>query len=108
MTNNSSTLIVNGMACAACAARIEKRMRRLDGVDLCNVNLASGRAQIRYDAEKLNEETICDTINRMGFSAHPAETGERAKQENPKRLLLEAVLSAVLTLPMLLAMFPFF
>lgn len=40
------TLPVEGMTCAACAARIEKTVSQLEGVESCNVNLASERAQV--------------------------------------------------------------
>lgn len=100
----NTTLIVNGMACAACAMRIEKRLKKVEGISHCAVNLASGRAQVTYDPANIKEETLCQIVDRMGFSAHVAQTGERAKQENPKRLLLEALLSLLLTLPLVLAM----
>ena len=43
------SLKVAGMSCAACAARIEKGLNRLEGVESANVNLALERVDIEYD-----------------------------------------------------------
>ncbi|MFZ1490299.1 MAG: heavy metal-associated domain-containing protein, partial [Ilumatobacteraceae bacterium] len=47
-------LSVTGMTCAACAARIEKRLSRLDGVEVASVNYATEQAAVRYDPDTLS------------------------------------------------------
>jgi Cu+-exporting ATPase len=44
----SVDLSVGGMTCASCAARIEKKLNRLDGVS-ASVNFATEQASVRYD-----------------------------------------------------------
>jgi cation transport ATPase len=45
-------LDVEGMTCAACAARIEKNLNRLEGVE-ASVNLATDKATVRFDESRL-------------------------------------------------------
>jgi Cu+-exporting ATPase len=52
------SLIVSGMTCAACAARIEKGINRLEGVNAANVNLALERVHVEYDDKLLGNEQI--------------------------------------------------
>ena len=49
---------VEGMHCASCVARIEKAAKQIDGVQDCNVNLATGRAVVQFDPEKANPNQI--------------------------------------------------
>ena len=45
---NVVELDIEGMTCAACAARIEKNLNRLEGVE-ASVNLATDKATVRFD-----------------------------------------------------------
>ena len=56
------TYTISGMSCAACAARIEKGLKKLDGVKDANVNLAMEKASVVYDPSLLNDEKINETI----------------------------------------------
>jgi copper chaperone CopZ len=55
MTTTSSThtdhaeLPIEGMTCASCAARIERGLGKLDGVELATVNYATARATVTFD-----------------------------------------------------------
>jgi Cu+-exporting ATPase len=44
----SQELLISGMSCAACSARVENRLNALPGVQEAAVNLATGKASIRY------------------------------------------------------------
>ncbi|POA97791.1 heavy metal translocating P-type ATPase [Chromobacterium sinusclupearum] len=63
----SLTLPVSGMSCAACAARIEKQLNRLPGVDAA-VSFASESAQLRYDPAQANPQQLVAAIERCGFA----------------------------------------
>ncbi|MFI7384668.1 heavy metal translocating P-type ATPase [Streptomyces sp. NPDC049813] len=72
MTDAPSTdldLAIGGMTCAACSARIEKKLNRLDGVR-ATVNLATEKAKVSYAAE-VSPQTLIDTITRLGYTAEP-------------------------------------
>lgn len=62
-----STLQVTGMTCAACANRIEKTLKKLDGVEEANVNFALERANVTYDESKVNVEDFEQRISKLGF-----------------------------------------
>jgi len=64
-------LPIAGMTCAACAARIEKQLNKLPGVEAA-VNFASERVSIRYDAAAATAAQMVETIRKTGFSIPPA------------------------------------
>jgi len=52
---NRVTISVGGMTCAACVARVEKILKKIDGVSSASVNLPLGQATIEYDAKKITD-----------------------------------------------------
>lgn len=58
---------VRGMSCAACAQRIEKTLRKLSGIAQANVNLASEKLFVEYDAQNLPVSAIKDAVSKIGF-----------------------------------------
>ena len=64
-------LSVSGMTCAACAARVERRLNRLDGVR-AKVNFATGRAQVTA-APAVGDESLVRAVVQAGYDAEPVE-----------------------------------
>lgn len=104
-------LLVGGMTCAACVARVEKKLNRIDGVR-ATVNLATGLARIAHPPEVGADELI-STVERAGYTAQlpppPAEEtsddDEDERAEDRERLLITAVLAIpVLVLSMVPAL----
>src|SRR3712207_6547123 len=62
-----TTLTVQGMTCASCAMRIEKKLNRMDGVT-ASVNYATGTAHVAYPAE-LDPAELVATVERTGYKA---------------------------------------
>ncbi|CAI5470950.1 unnamed protein product [Closterium sp. Yama58-4] len=60
-------LAVGGMACAACAASIEKALMRIDGVSRAVVSVVNGRAQVTYNNMKTNADDIAAAVEDAGF-----------------------------------------
>jgi len=58
---------IGGMTCAGCALRIEEALKRLDGVEYVNVNLATSKASIDYDPEKIGVNEIEKVIAETGY-----------------------------------------
>lgn len=58
-----AVLTVNGMACGACAARVEKTAKELSGVNAAIVNQPKGTAEITYDASRTSAEAIARWIS---------------------------------------------
>ncbi|MBO1326404.1 heavy metal translocating P-type ATPase [Acetobacter sp. TBRC 12305] len=58
---------VGGMSCASCAARVEKVLNRLDGVQ-ASVNFATGRAQVSLADGTAPLATVLDAVDKAGFT----------------------------------------
>jgi Cu+-exporting ATPase len=61
------TLKITGMSCATCAQTITKVLMKLDGVEKVEVNLASEKAVIHYNPDKIDLETIIQEIEKVGY-----------------------------------------
>jgi Cu+-exporting ATPase len=61
-------LPLRGMTCASCAGTIEKALSGVHGVLRASVNLASEKASIEYDADKVNPDTFIKTVSDTGYS----------------------------------------
>jgi P-type Cu+ transporter len=96
-------LDIRGMTCASCVARVEGRLNALKGVS-ATVNLATERATVRVDAERVAPEELLHAVEAAGYAASPAG---RAAGKDSQRLGRRVALAAALTLPVaLLAMVP--
>jgi Cu+-exporting ATPase len=90
-------LEIEGMTCASCAHRIERRLNRLDGVD-ASVSFAAERAHVRYPVELATHDLI-EVVRRAGYDAAlPAPTPAATPTPPPVRLLVAAVLSVPVVL----------
>jgi P-type Cu+ transporter len=101
---------IEGMTCAACAARIEKVVGRLDAVKSVNVNLASEKAHISFVPGIIQESDLIRTIEKAGYSAKLAsetavEEEKRRKQQAYKREVIKFWASVVMTAPLVIQMF---
>ncbi|MFW5489986.1 MAG: heavy metal translocating P-type ATPase [Desulfovibrio sp.] len=80
-------LKIDGMHCAACSARIERVVGKLDGVDLARVNLATETGAVTFDSDKLDTEQILSAIGKLGFTGSEAEgVTERAEKRREEAL----------------------
>ena len=61
-------LALEGMTCAACAARIEKVLNRVPGAQAA-VNFATESAAVRYDAAQAGTEHLLAAVERAGYRA---------------------------------------
>lgn len=60
---------IEGMTCAGCASRIEKKLSELPGVSRSAVNFASGKAQVEYDPAELELKEIVKAVEELGYRA---------------------------------------
>ena len=103
-------LPVEGMTCASCAVRIEKKLNKLEGVE-ATVNFATETASVEYDPACATPDELLGAVESAGYHASlPAEPGEEAAEapHDPARdLRIRLLVSAALSLPvLLLAMIP--
>ncbi|MFH8896084.1 heavy metal translocating P-type ATPase [Streptomyces coeruleorubidus] len=109
-------LLIGGMTCASCAARVEKKLNRMDGVT-ATVNYATEKARVTYPAG-IEVADLIATVVKTGYTAEepapsreeePAAEGTRPSGEDPELSVLRRrlVVSAALAVPVvLLAMVP--
>ncbi|HEX6311035.1 MAG TPA: heavy metal translocating P-type ATPase [Acidimicrobiia bacterium] len=96
-------LPVQGMSCASCAARIEKGLAALPGVDEAHVNFGTHRATVAFDAATTDTETLTRTIESLGYTVPGAAAGERDPEaEELRSLRPRVVLAAALSVPLVL------
>ncbi|MGG3269316.1 heavy metal translocating P-type ATPase [Priestia aryabhattai] len=62
-----ATLQVTGMTCAACSNRIEKGLKKIEGVKEANVNLALERSTIIFDPSKTSPQAFEEKIEKLGY-----------------------------------------
>ncbi|WP_371625022.1 heavy metal translocating P-type ATPase [Streptomyces sp. NBC_01116] len=63
-------LAIGGMTCASCAARIEKKLNRMDGVE-ATVNYATEKAKVTYLGSDVSVEDLIATVEATGYTARP-------------------------------------
>ncbi|MFF5309476.1 heavy metal translocating P-type ATPase [Streptomyces massasporeus] len=104
-------LLIGGMTCASCAARVEKKLNRMDGVS-ATVNYATEKARITCP-EGTEVADLIATVVKTGYTAEepapPREEASTAEDEDPGLTALRGRLavSAALAVPViLLAMVP--
>ena len=69
--SRSVRIPVEGMECAACAARIERRLGLLEGVQSVAVNLPSKLATVELESDAVSQREIVATIEKLGFEVPP-------------------------------------
>jgi Cu+-exporting ATPase len=93
-------LDVTGMTCASCAARIERKLNKLDGVT-ASVNYATEKARVAFDAPGLSSDDVIETIESIGYGAR-IHTAAGAADDTLGRLRRRLVVAVALGLPVLL------
>lgn len=103
---NRIELAIGGMTCAACAARIEKKLNRMDGVS-ATVNYATEKATVRY-VDSVTPDDLIDTVQKTGYTAAlPAPPATEQPVDPLRGPRTRLWVSAVLSVPVvLLAMVP--
>ena len=61
------TLPVTGMTCAMCVKNVERSLSKADGVDGVSVNLATEKAEVHYDANKLKTRDLVSQLENSGY-----------------------------------------
>ena len=101
---SSVTFAVGGMTCASCAAGVEKKLNRIEGVT-ASVNFATEQATIEFP-DTMRAEELVAAVEATGYSA-TLPTCETTEPDEPARWRRRLLVSAALGVPVvLLSMFP--
>ena len=100
---------ITGMSCASCAARIEKTLQNLPGVESAGVNFAAGKAYVDYDPKLTTPPAMIKAVEDTGYGAEVADSEsvdkeKEIRQKEIKNLKTTFTVSVLLSLPLLAAM----
>ncbi|MFE6159907.1 heavy metal translocating P-type ATPase [Streptomyces sp. NPDC056486] len=110
-------LAIGGMTCASCAARIEKKLNRMDGVE-ATVNYATEKAKVSYRGQGIAVHDLIATVEATGYTAQepaPARTdagedpadGDRQADDELRPLRQRLTTAVLLSVPVIaMAMIP--
>lgn len=98
---------ITGMTCAACSARIEKVLSKMDGIDEANVNLALEKATVTFNPSTVSVHDIIAKIEKVGYGAHQQTEGQPSEDHREKAIRIQKrkfIFAAILSLPLLWTM----
>ncbi len=111
----SLTLPVEGMTCASCVARVEKALKKVEGIGEVNVNLATEKVTLSYDPARTDVSKFTRVVEDAGYKLLPSpeekETDGRDEIESASdiqhkesylKLRNEFIFSAVLSIPIMI------
>jgi len=97
------TISIGGMSCAACVKRVEKTLRSLPGVTQVNVNFATEKATVAFDAHQVRREDFRKAIEGLDYEVRgfedeiPMDREAEARREEIHRIKKKFLFSAVVT-----------
>lgn len=77
---------VTGMTCSACSSRVEKCVRKLEGVEDVSVNLLTNSMQVEFQDTVIQEQGIIDAVVHAGYGASVAAKHAGANSDSNKRM----------------------
>ncbi|GHV86805.1 copper-translocating P-type ATPase [Spirochaetia bacterium] len=107
------TIPIGGMTCAACSARVEKAIKKLEGIETATVNLATEKATVVYNPQALRVSAIKEAIEKAGYKAldfskeGTVDEDKLRKEKEIRTLWTKFIVAASFGLPLLyIAMVP--
>ena len=95
------TFDITGMSCAACSARVQSSVEKLDGIEACSVNLLKNTLDATFDEGKLSESDISEAVKSEGYSASVRDNSSKTKtaeslKKNADKILVRLIVSIAL------------
>jgi len=100
------TVPIGGMSCAACAQRVEKVLAKLDGVSSASVNLATEKATVLFEPQRLSLPEIREAIEKAGYKAldtaeaNAADEAWELKKKEIKTLKNKTTVAIIFAVPL--------
>jgi Cu+-exporting ATPase len=97
------------MHCASCSALITRKLKKTEGVEEANVNLAAAKAHVRFDPAKVHEHDLVAAVKAAGYGAevrhehghHGVELDRKRQDKEIRDYRTKFLIGLVLSLPML-------
>jgi len=100
-----TSLMIEGISCAACGWLIEKHLRAMPGVGEAQLNLSNQRLRVRWDDARLPLSQLLHELRRIGYAGHPYQAdqaAERMAAEN-RRVLRQLGVAGLLWMQVMMA-----
>jgi len=75
----TKTFQVKGMHCASCANIIKRKLEKLDGVSTCAVNFGTEKAEVAFDATKVDLPQMNEQVSKLGYTLNDTEVGKSSE-----------------------------
>lgn len=104
--NKNVIIPIEGMTCASCSAAVERAVRKMPGIASASVNLATERAAIAYDPEKVRLSEIKQAISKAGYTPLAIDPGvtndehREGKRREIRTLRAKLAVSAAFSAPL--------
>ncbi|WP_270647100.1 heavy metal translocating P-type ATPase [Paeniclostridium hominis] len=98
---------IEGMTCQSCAKAVERNIKKLDGIESVNVNIATDRATIQYDQSKVKVSQIKSAVEKAGYKVideakkEAIDEDRLRKEKELKVLKTKLIISIIFAIPLL-------
>lgn len=99
-----TTLDIKGMTCASCVGRVERVLKKNEAIHHAAVNLATEKALVEFDDNKIKINEVIDLITKAGYEASVHSDKAIENEQDLKKDKFLIVFSILLTLPLVLPM----
>lgn len=100
-----TSLLIEGISCAACGWLIEKHLRSLPAVSEANLNLSNHRLQVSWADSQLPLSQLLASLRKIGYAAHPYQADRAAAQlhEENRRAIRQLGVAGLLWMQVMMA-----
>jgi P-type Cu+ transporter len=102
MPQTQKIFSIKGMHCASCVAVLERSLKKIDGVNDASVNLATEKATVSYNGQKVSDKILASAVANVGYQAlldeelQSEDAQENEKKTESNRLRTKVIVSLVL------------
>lgn len=109
--NEKTVIRTGGMSCAACSAKIEKAINKLNGIISVNANFSENTVYAEFDPDRVSRDDITETIRKAGYDVLEGDDEEIAEKERKANAVMrrDLFVAIIFAIPlMFLSMGPMF
>lgn len=92
---------ISGMTCAACSARVERFVKKIDGMEKASVNLATETLSVTYDDDKVNDAIIEAVVVKAGYGVVHNPEENVSPEEKISALRTRLIFSLLFLIPLM-------
>ena len=93
---------ISGMSCAACSSRVERFVKKMEGVSSATVNLAAETLRVEFDADVVNDASIEATVVKAGYGVVHRPEEAVSPEQHIREMRVRLQLSLLFLVPLLI------